>query len=133
MRIFAIACDSANPTWVQDFPPSVLRYTPSPGMMLPRMQASPIPMKTTSGLLSLTATSPTAAVGADVAPPIGGEQCGVEAPLGGEGSGNAEQRGATQDASYTHARYRSFIRGSSVSSGVFQTASFMISTSIGPA
>src|SRR3989449_611987 len=33
----------------------------------------------------------------------------------------------------THARYRSLIKGSSVSSGEFHTASFMISTSIGPA
>ena len=33
----------------------------------------------------------------------------------------------------THARYRSLIKGSSVSSGIFHTASFMISTSIGPA
>src|SRR5439155_26570701 len=33
----------------------------------------------------------------------------------------------------THARYRSLMKGSSVSSGVFHTASFMISTSIGPA
>src|SRR5438046_4063181 len=72
MRIFAIACDSANPTWVQDFPPSVLRYTPSPGMMLPRMQASPIPMKTTSGLLSLTATAPTEAV--RICPSVTGDQ-----------------------------------------------------------
>src|SRR5207247_9236725 len=33
----------------------------------------------------------------------------------------------------THARYRSLIKGSSVSSGVLHTASFMIQTSIAPA
>src|SRR5438552_3053640 len=33
----------------------------------------------------------------------------------------------------THLRYRSLIKGSNVSSDIFQTVSFMISTSIGPA
>ena len=49
---------------------------PSPGMMLPRIADSPIPMYTTSGLLSLTATAPTDALvicpsvtGAQFSPP----------------------------------------------------------------
>lgn len=62
MRIFEIPCDSPKPTWVHVFPASRLRYTPSPGMMFPRMQVSPIPMKTRLGLVSLTATAPTDAL-----------------------------------------------------------------------
>jgi hypothetical protein len=76
MRIFAIPCDSEKPTWVHVRPASVLRYTPSPGMMFPRMHVSPIPMNTRSGLVSLTATAPTDALlscpsvtGAHVSPP----------------------------------------------------------------
>src|SRR5688572_18259819 len=61
-RIFEIASTPAKPTCVHVFPPSPLRYTPSPGMMLPRMQLSPIPMYTTSGFDSLTATAPTEAL-----------------------------------------------------------------------
>ncbi len=45
-------------------------------MMLPRMQVSPVPMKTRSGLVSLTATAPTDAevilksvTGAQFSPP----------------------------------------------------------------
>ena len=37
----------------------LLRYTPSPGRMLPRMHVSPVPMKTRSGSVSATATAPT--------------------------------------------------------------------------
>src|SRR5262249_36253180 len=59
MRILEIACDSPKPTNDQVLPASVDLYTPSPGMMLPRMQASPMPMNTMSGLLSETATAPT--------------------------------------------------------------------------
>ena len=49
---------------------------PSPGMMLPRIALSPVPMYTTSGWLSLTATAPTDALvicpsvtGVHVSPP----------------------------------------------------------------
>src|SRR5439155_26277807 len=38
MRIFEIACTSLNPKWVHVMPASEDLYTPSPGMMLPRMQ-----------------------------------------------------------------------------------------------
>jgi hypothetical protein len=44
MRIFEMPSVLSKPTCVHVFPASVLRYTPSPGMMLPRMQLSPIPM-----------------------------------------------------------------------------------------
>ena len=62
MRIFEIPCDSRKPTCVHVFPASALLYTPSPGMMLPRMHVSPVPMKTMSGFDSLTATAPTEAL-----------------------------------------------------------------------
>src|SRR5688500_5929325 len=76
MRILEMFSDAAKPTFVQVFPASTDLYTPSPGMMLPRMHVSPIPMYTMSGLLSLTATAPTDALlicpsvtGAQVSPP----------------------------------------------------------------
>ena len=59
IRIFAIASDSENPTCVHVFPASVDLYTPSPGSMLPRMQASPIPMNRMSGFVRATAIAPT--------------------------------------------------------------------------
>src|SRR5262249_37114559 len=59
MRIFEMASELRKPTCVQVFPASVDLYTPSPGMMLPRMHASPMPMKMVSGLDSETATAPT--------------------------------------------------------------------------
>ena len=59
--MFAMASDSENPTCSHVSPASRLRYTPSPGMMLPRMQVSPVPMKTRSGSVSETATAPTEA------------------------------------------------------------------------
>ena len=62
MRILEIPCDSLKPMCSQVSPPSWLRYTPSPGRMLPRMQVSPVPMKTRSGSVSLTATAPIDAV-----------------------------------------------------------------------
>src|SRR6185369_6601768 len=54
-----MASELRKPTCVQVFPASVDLYTPSPGMMLPRMHDSPIPMYTTSGFESATATAPT--------------------------------------------------------------------------
>src|SRR5689334_21362076 len=76
MRIREIACDSRNPTCVHVLPASADLYTPSPGMMLPRMHDSPMPMKTTSGCDSETATAPTdelpicpSVTGAQVSPP----------------------------------------------------------------
>src|SRR5690242_3413158 len=59
MRILEIACESEKPACTHVLPASVDLYTPSPGMMLPRMHASPMPMKTTSGFDSDTATAPT--------------------------------------------------------------------------
>src|SRR6266705_4163720 len=56
IRIFAIASESEKPTWVQVLPASVDLYTPSPGMMLPRMHDSPMSMYTVSGFDSDTAT-----------------------------------------------------------------------------
>ena len=52
--------------------------------------------------------------------------------VGGEvmGAGDAQRQQAGNR--HTHARYRSLISGSRVSSGVLQTASLKISTSIGP-
>ena len=76
MRIREIACEPEKPMCVHVLPASVDLYTPSPGMMLPRMQASPMPMKTTSGFDSETATAPTDALlicpsvtGAQFSPP----------------------------------------------------------------
>src|SRR4051812_2637743 len=59
MRIFEMASESENPTFAQVLPASLDLYTPSPGMMLPRMHDSPMPMNTTSGFDSDTATAPT--------------------------------------------------------------------------
>src|SRR5687767_837615 len=59
MRILEIASDAPKPTCVHFFPASVDLYTPSPGRMLRRMHDSPMPMNTTSGLDSDTATAPT--------------------------------------------------------------------------
>src|SRR4249920_38602 len=59
MRIFEMASELRKPTCVQVLPASVDLYTPSPGMMLPRMHDSPMPMYTTSGFESDTATAPT--------------------------------------------------------------------------
>src|SRR3954468_22254267 len=76
MRIFEMACDASNPTCAQVFPASVDLYTPSPGWILPRMHASPIPMNTMSGFDSDTASAPTdelwiwpSVTGVHVAPP----------------------------------------------------------------
>src|SRR6476619_2543554 len=52
----------SNPTCVQVLPASVDLSTPSPAMLLPRMHDSPIPMYTTSGFDSDTATAPTDAL-----------------------------------------------------------------------
>jgi hypothetical protein len=62
MRIFEMFSASRKPTCVQVLPASVDLYTPSPAMMLPRMQVSPMPMNTMSGLDSDTATAPTDAL-----------------------------------------------------------------------
>src|SRR5262249_33941862 len=59
IRIFEIASEFWKPTCVHVLPASVDLYTPSPGWMLPRMHDSPMPMNTTSGLVSDTATAPT--------------------------------------------------------------------------
>src|SRR6185295_421053 len=59
IRIFEIASELAKPMCVHVFPASVDLYIPSPGMMLPRMHDSPMPMNTMSGLDSDTATAPT--------------------------------------------------------------------------
>src|SRR5437660_11141521 len=59
MRIFEIASEPVKPTCVQVLPASADLYTPSPGMMLPRMHDSPVPMNTMSGFDSETATAPT--------------------------------------------------------------------------
>src|SRR6476619_4345741 len=71
-----MASEFLKPTCVQVFPASVDLYTPSPGRMSPRMQASPVPTKITSGFDSATATAPTEAlvirlsvIGAHVVPP----------------------------------------------------------------
>src|SRR2546430_16980383 len=58
MRTFEIASELVKATCVHVLPASVDLYTPSPGMMLPRMHDSPVPMKTTSGRDSETATAP---------------------------------------------------------------------------
>ncbi len=57
-----MACEPEKPMCVHVFPASEDLYTPSPGMMLPRMQDSPMPMKMTSGFDSETATAPTDAL-----------------------------------------------------------------------
>src|SRR5207248_1272233 len=62
IRIFEIASEAVKPTRVHVLPASDDLYTPSPGMMLPRMHDSPVPMKTTSGRDSETATAPTEAL-----------------------------------------------------------------------
>src|SRR5919204_3168275 len=49
MRILEIASEFVNPTRVHVLPASMDLKTPSPGMMLPRMHDSPVPMYTTSG------------------------------------------------------------------------------------
>src|SRR4029077_1035177 len=54
-----MASELRKPTWVQVFPASVDLYTPSPRLMLPRMHDSPMPIYTTSGFESDTATAPT--------------------------------------------------------------------------
>src|SRR6478609_844309 len=59
MRIFEIASEFLKPTCFHVLPASLDLYTPSPGMMLPRMHDSPMPMNTTSGFDSDTATAPT--------------------------------------------------------------------------
>ena len=61
-RIFEMFCASLKPMCFHDLPASVDLYMPSPGMMLPRMHDSPVPMNTMSGLLSATATAPTEAL-----------------------------------------------------------------------
>src|ERR1043165_10249088 len=53
LRVFS------SPRWVQVFPPSVERYTPSPCETLPRMHASPMPAYTTFGSDAATAIAPT--------------------------------------------------------------------------
>src|SRR5437763_4380178 len=58
IRILEIASEAVKPTRVHVLPASAVLYTPSPGMMLPRMHDSPVPMKTTSGRDSETATAP---------------------------------------------------------------------------
>src|SRR3954468_18404629 len=62
MRIFEMASESENPTFAHVLPASLDLYTPSPGMMLPRMHDSPVPMNTMSGFDSDTATAPTEAL-----------------------------------------------------------------------
>ena len=59
MRTFEIASELVKATCVHVLPASVDLYTPSPGMMLPRMHDSPVPMNTMSGFDSETATAPT--------------------------------------------------------------------------
>src|SRR5262249_30028736 len=75
MRIFEIASELWKPTCGHVLPASVQRVTTSPGMMLPRMHDSPMPISTRSGFDSETATAPTDALvswpsvtGAHVAP-----------------------------------------------------------------
>src|SRR4030095_8461097 len=72
MRIFEMASEALKPTCVQVLPASTDLYTPSPGMMLPRMHDSPIPMNTTSGFDSETATAPTDAL--LICPSVTGDQ-----------------------------------------------------------
>src|SRR3954463_12748717 len=62
MRILEMASELPKPTCVHVLPASVDLYTPSPGRMLPRMHDSPIPIQTTSGFVSDTATAPTEAL-----------------------------------------------------------------------
>ncbi len=59
MRIFEMFWPSLKPTCVHVLPASIDLYTPSPGWILPRMHDSPVPMKTSSGFVSDTATAPT--------------------------------------------------------------------------
>src|ERR1041384_367064 len=62
MRSREMASEFWKPTCVHVLPASVDLYTPSPGMMLPRMHDSPIPMNTMFGSDSATATAPTEAL-----------------------------------------------------------------------